>query len=63
MAAMKINTTKITNANVVRGHSYENFYAPKFIKQKFVNTKISRSTVLGTSYKTFVMADCAVERS
>ena len=36
-----------TNVYVVRDCSYENFCTRKFIIQKFVNTKISRSTVYG----------------
>ena len=37
---------RTTNINVVRGRSYENFYTRKFIIRKFVDTKISRPTVL-----------------
>ena len=36
---------RTTNVNMVRGCSYENFYTQKFIMRKFLNTKISRSTV------------------
>ena len=32
-------------ANAVRGRSYKNYFTRKFIIQKFLYTKISRSTV------------------
>ena len=35
------------DTNAVRGHSYENFFARKFIIRKFLYTKISRSKVKG----------------
>ena len=35
-----------SNANAVRGHSYKNFLARKFIVRKFPYKKISRSTVV-----------------
>ena len=37
------------NINVVRDCSYENFFTRKFIIQKFLDTKISRSTVSSLS--------------
>ena len=45
MAATKTNVTEIINVNVVRGRFYETFYTQKFIIRKFVDMKISRSTV------------------
>ena len=48
MAATKINLTKLVRtiaANVIRGHLYENFFTQKFIIQKFLYMRISRSTV------------------
>ena len=45
----EINLTKFVrtiNANAVRGRAYEIFFTRKFIIQKFLYTKISRSTVI-----------------
>ena len=47
MVATKINPQKLActiNANEVRGRSYNNLFTRKII-QKFLYTKISRSTV------------------
>ena len=48
MAAMKLILQKLVhaiNANTVRGRSYEKNFTRKFIIQKFLHMKISRSTV------------------
>ena len=54
MVATKINLTKLVcaiNANAVRGRSYEILLTQKFIIQKFLYTKISRSTVCTCIYE------------
>ena len=62
MAATKINLTKVVctiNDNAVRGRFYENFVVWKFIIQKFLCMKISRSTVVENM--AFDIATCMYE--
>ena len=56
MVATKINLTKLArtiNTNAVRDRYYKNFFTQKINIQKFLYTKISRSTVQPVSKVNF----------
>ena len=53
MVATKINLTKLARTNAVRGCSYKIFLHKKINIQKFLYTKISRSTVQPVSKVNF----------